>query len=92
MAGPEYSCFRHPEERLSSKVNIPLHIFTPFINQAIEKKDMCPISMEILTKKDVASTPCGHLFQYDSLKKALQTAEKCPTCRAKCNVEDIQYI
>ncbi|XP_046970083.1 probable E3 ubiquitin-protein ligase bre1 [Vanessa cardui] len=44
----------------------------------------CPICMESLAEKVIASTLCGHLFCMSCIKAALKyPPKKCPTCRQK---------
>lgn len=96
VAGKDRVCFRRPTPpkpvRPASKNTIPLHIFRVFVDQVIEKKEDCPITMEPLTLEDVASPPCGHLFHYDAIVRALKDSGKCPTCRCVAKVEEIQHL
>ncbi|XP_050351507.1 uncharacterized protein LOC126774164 isoform X2 [Nymphalis io] len=44
----------------------------------------CPICMETLAEKVIASTLCGHIFCMPCIKEALKyPPKKCPTCRQK---------
>jgi len=69
---------------------IPQHIFRCFVDSAIEKNDVCPITMEPLVRDTVASTPCGHLFNCEAIKMALQVSKRCPTCRYETSTENLQ--
>lgn len=73
-----------------TSISIPVHIFHMYVEAAIAKKEECPITMEAFTKENVASTPCGHLFEYSALKEVLLTSGSCPTCRSKATSEQIQ--
>lgn len=72
------------------KSKIPTHVFHAFVELAISKREECPISMEPLTRENVACPPCGHLFEKEGLKRALTSSGVCPTCRAVVTVEDLQ--
>jgi predicted Zn-ribbon and HTH transcriptional regulator len=74
----------------ASKSNIPTHVFHAFVEAAIGKREECPITMEALTKENVACPPCGHLFEKEGLRRALESSGKCPTCRGEATVNDIQ--
>lgn len=76
-----------------NKINvprIPTHVFHTFVELAIQKKEECPITMDLLTKENVSCPPCGHLFTFDALKRVLSETGKCPFCRKKTNVDEIQ--
>jgi hypothetical protein len=77
-----------PVTRPASK--IPTHVFHAFVEAAISKREECPITMEALTKENVACPPCGHLFEKEGLRRALESNGKCPTCRGEATVSDIQ--
>lgn len=70
--------------------SIPTHVFHTFVETAIRNNENCPITMEALTRENVAAPPCGHLFTYDSLKQSIETSSVCPTCRANININQIQ--
>jgi hypothetical protein len=93
VAGKERACFRRPNPaRPISKNTIPMHVFRSFVDQAIEKKECCPIMLDPLTKENVASPPCGHLFCYDAIVRALKISGKCPTCRCVIKMEELQHL
>lgn len=77
-----------PVEQSVSK--IPTHVFHAFVDLAISKREECPVSMEALTRENVACPPCGHLFEKESLRRALADRGVCPTCRMKAGVDTIQ--
>jgi hypothetical protein len=60
---------------------IPLHVISELITHAIELQETCPISLEPLTKDNIAVTVCGHRFSGPALTKALETHDRCPVCR-----------
>ena len=65
-------------------------LFDCFVESAIQKQDVCPITMEPLKKGSIGCLPCGHLFDKDALLSALIISKKCPTCRQACSEEDVQ--
>lgn len=71
-------------KEVKKKPSIPTHIMTSHIELAILKNEDCPISLSPLTKGTVAYTPCGHLFNYESLCETFKSTQlkSCPTCRA----------
>jgi hypothetical protein len=73
-----------------TNAKIPTHVFHAFVDLAISKREECPVSMEALTRENVGCPPCGHLFEKESLRRALADRGVCPTCRMKAGVDDIQ--
>jgi len=69
---------------------IPVHIFRSFVESAIQRREECPVSKDIITKENAALTPCGHLFTNEGLRNAIQYNSKCPTCRAPLSTVSIQ--
>ncbi|XP_047543644.1 probable E3 ubiquitin-protein ligase bre1 [Vanessa atalanta] len=72
-----------PSEKESSNQNSEQNV-----NQEEKKTSFisarCPICMESLAEKVIASTLCGHLFCMPCIKAALKyPPKKCPTCRQK---------
>jgi len=49
----------------------------------LKDDDICPISLELLTKETVYWTPCNHGFSL-AIKRALEEDPRCPLCRAIC--------
>jgi hypothetical protein len=73
-----------------TRSKIPAHIFHAFVEMAVSKREECPISMEPITCENVGCPPCGHLFEKEGLRRALENNRACPTCRVPATVEDIQ--
>jgi hypothetical protein len=71
-------------------VRIPTFVFHAYVTGAIDKQECCPVTLEPLSKENVGCAPCGHLFDKDALKTALQTNGKCPTCRQSAKPDEIQ--
>lgn len=80
------------EKEIEKVKTIPEHIYRIYVEQAIQKGEECPITLEKLERETVACTPCGHLFRKEALERTLKETNKCPTCRAKARPEDIQTM
>jgi hypothetical protein len=67
-------------------VKIPSHIVRGFVESAIQKKEVCPITLEPLVMGHVAMTSCGHLFNTEAIMNMLKENTSCPSCR--CVIKD----
>ena len=67
-------------------VKIPSHIVRGFVESAIQKKEVCPITLEPLVMGHVAMTSCGHLFNTEAIMNMLKENTTCPSCR--CLIKD----
>ena len=76
----------------ASHAKIPKHILKVFIEDAISKNSICPITMESLTLENASITPCGHLFDKEALCLSLNSCKKCPMCRADAKADEIQAL
>ena len=76
----------------ASHAKIPKHILKVFIEDAISKNSLCPITMEPLTLENASITSCGHLFDKEALCLSLKTCKKCPMCRADAKADEIQAL
>lgn len=72
-----------------SQPKIPSHIVRGFIESAIQKKEVCPITLDALVMGNVAMTSCGHLFERQALMNAITNSKVCPNCRASVKEGDI---
>jgi hypothetical protein len=70
-------------------VKIPTHIVRGFIESAIQKKEVCPITLETLVMGNVAMTSCGHLFERQAIVNSLASSNTCPNCRADVNQDGL---
>jgi hypothetical protein len=70
---------------------IPNHILRVYLQDAITRNEICPVTMEPLTM-NAGVTSCGHLFNKDAVLMAVRQLGSCPTCRAAVRVEDIQSL
>jgi hypothetical protein len=100
-AGDNYQFFLNPPiikevikevVREVIKKQIPKHIFDIVVNQAIEKKEDCPVLCIPFTRENASCGPCGHLVSYEALLRCVQDKEQCPVCREKMNIQDIQKV
>lgn len=62
-------------------VNISNIIDEAFDESIILIKKECPICYEIIGEKNNCNTPCGHLFCFSCITKALSKNSTCPCCR-----------
>jgi hypothetical protein len=65
------------------------HIMNGFIEYSISQGTECPITMEPITRKNVAVTPCGHLFSMEGITDSINRFHSCPTCRTPCELSSI---
>ena len=70
-------------------LKIPSHIVRGFVESAIQKKEICPITLEALVMGNVAMTSCGHLFERQALINSLASSNTCPNCRADVNQDGL---
>ena len=71
---------------------IPSHIIVGFVESAIQKKEVCPITLDALVMGNIAMTSCGHLFEKQGLLNMLRSTTACPTCRALIKQEDLVIV
>jgi hypothetical protein len=74
----------------ASPAKIPPHIVRGFVESAIQKNEVCPITLDPLVIGQIAMTSCGHLFERQSLMNMLNSA--CPTCRVVIQKEELVHI
>jgi hypothetical protein len=66
-----------PQERISKLV----------ISDAIEKGDICPISLTPLTlETSVCVAPCYHVFSKEAITEWMKEKKICPSCRISCSL------
>lgn len=75
-----------------TQAKIPSHIVRGFVESAIQKKEVCPITLDALVMGNVAMTSCGHLFAKEALIHAITNSNVCPSCRAHVKEADIVII
>ena len=81
-----------PSMPSAAPVKIPSHILRCFVESAIQKNEVCPITLDALVMGNVAMTSCGHLFEKEALSSSLSTSNVCPTCRADVKQGDIVIV
>ena len=75
-----------------AQLKIPSHIVRGFVESAIQKKEICPITLDALVMGNVAMTSCGHLFEIQALMNTIANSNVCPNCRAFIKEEDIVIV
>lgn len=58
------------------------------LNNFINEKKICPITMEQLNINTISITSCWHVFNKDSIQTWLVNNNTCPTCKQECNIWD----
>lgn len=81
-----------PSAPIDSPVKIPSHIIRGFVESAIHKKEVCPITLDPLVMGNVAMTSCGHLFERQALVSSITSSNVCPSCRAPVKEDCIVNI
>lgn len=60
---------------------LPRHVATIVLEQAIATGATCPISMEPIQRLGASVTGCGHVFQTTALRRWMADRGTCPECR-----------
>lgn len=63
---------------------LPGYVTSLLLEDAISKKQDCPITMEPITKETSAVTSCYHVFDRDAIASWLVTHTTCPVCKQTC--------
>lgn len=63
---------------------LPAYVTTLLLEDAIAKKQDCPITMEPITKEFAAVTSCYHVFDRDAIASWLTSHTTCPVCKQTC--------
>jgi hypothetical protein len=79
-----------PPPTRSDKPAMPAHVVNVFVEAAIAKGELCPITQEALTKETTVVTPCGHALDNSSAKYWISTKNSCPVCRHPCSEDQLQ--
>lgn len=64
--------------------SFPAFVVNLLLEEAISKKQDCPITMEPITKESAAVTSCYHIFDRDSITSWLKSNKTCPVCKQTC--------
>ena len=74
---------KHLTREQKKMTTLPKYITDLIIQDHIQKKESCPITMaEFTDPKNIAVTACYHCFDLEAMKKWQSTNDKCPVCRA----------
>ena len=65
---------------------IPTRIARMIATDAVEREEVCPITMEPITMETCAVTSCFHVFERDSLAMWHTVHKTCPVCKQGCSV------
>jgi len=65
---------------------IPAFVTSLLVEDAIKKKQDCPITMEPITKELARVTSCYHVFDRDAITTWLIAHTTCPVCKQTCKV------
>jgi hypothetical protein len=88
-----YFIIKKEEEKKKEKelivYKIPEFALKLMLEGVVAKKEICPITTDMLTNQNACITACGHSFEYGALCKALETKKICPSCRTECKKESI---
>ena len=61
---------------------IPEHILKIYIQTLLDKKEICPITMEPLQRESLHITSCGHAMSKAAATRWFAQKDSCPVCRA----------
>jgi hypothetical protein len=67
-----------------SKPLPPTHVCNLLLEDAINKKDICPILYDTLTRENAIVTSCFHVFSRTGFVNWCKTSNTCPICREQC--------
>lgn len=65
---------------------LPAFVATALVKSAIEKNDICPISMEPIELNNSAVTSCFHIFERNCIQNWLESHSNCPVCKQTCKI------
>jgi hypothetical protein len=80
-------CSSEEETIISHVKPIPTYISEIIIENAINKKQTCPITLDEITKDSACVTSCFHVFDKEALTIWLKDKKNnscCPLCKQKC--------
>jgi hypothetical protein len=78
-----------PEPDLVPISEIPKFVASALVKDAIEKSDVCPITLELLTIENAAVTSCFHIFEKNCIQTWLQEKSSCPVCKQPCKITHV---
>jgi hypothetical protein len=65
---------------------IPKFVALALVRDAVQRDEVCPISMESITVNNSAVTSCYHVFEKESIQTWLKTKTSCPVCKMNCSL------
>jgi hypothetical protein len=75
------------QQRLTNKtVVLPSRVLRIFLEDAINKGESCPITMDDINLETARVTSCFHIFQGNAIQKWLETSSECPVCKQSCHL------
>jgi hypothetical protein len=75
---------QEPDKTKSTIEEIPKFVASALLKDAMERNEVCPISMEILHLENAVVTSCFHIFEKNSIQTWLSTKSCCPICKKEC--------
>jgi hypothetical protein len=82
-------CFKAGYPLVTARPSLPVHVLHTFMETAIQKEETCPVSMDTLTRENIAYTKCGHLFTHEAIMQCIAASGTCPNCRGRLEKEDV---
>jgi hypothetical protein len=67
--------------QIKKKQGIPQRVAWILAENACQKDETCPITLDTITPMTAAVTSCFHVFQKDALTRWFLTNTKCPLCK-----------
>lgn len=74
------------------QIEIPQRIALLVVEDSVKNKEVCPITMEQITRANSAVTSCFHVFNSNSLETWLESKpiqSPCPVCRKQCTMTKV---
>jgi hypothetical protein len=75
-------------ETKPQEIKIPSHIMSAYIQSLLDKKEVCPITMEPLEQDTLYVTTCGHAMNKGAAERWITQKKTCPVCRVACSFCD----
>jgi hypothetical protein len=75
---------QNSEETKPPLEEIPKFVASALLKDAMNRNEVCPISMEVLNSENAAVTNCFHIFERTSIQTWLTNKSSCPVCKKEC--------
>jgi hypothetical protein len=79
-----------PQPRVQTM--LPSHVLQGFMESFLLKKEVCPISMDELTRATICMTPCYHILKKECAVEWIDENDTCPICRTECKVDSLVFM